>query len=628
MADKVPSWKHCYNAPNQEGLNGTQLNNEVSRTNTFVGEICQNSNDAYIHKYPDTDSFERNGPVRVEFDLFDMPVSEFPDIDEYRLNVDACYKEALTFQHQKNPQQVFQKMKDILDSGSIRVMRVSDYNTLGLEDFGTHNQLGSWNRLTVNSAIGDKDENSAGSKGVGKKSFYEMSHLRTLFFQTRNVAGEEAFVGRCSFHPFHRDKEFHYNYVGYYGYDEMGYEPIMVRHEFPAFAQERKESGTDIFIMGYNEEMDDWKFPIVSTIVKRFFVAIIRGYFTARVGDIDINQNTLDSVIETSISKSVRYEVEDKELDSLPEVVRAFREGQVIEHEGFDFYLIKSESKGRIITTKESTGMTIDPYYSPKSFCSGIIMAKGEFAKKISKCENPTHTKWNPTNATDGETEKWAFSALRSLQGFLGNAIKNIINSSLQESSDATGLGKILSAEPSSGDTGKPEAAVFGNAVISSNMRLKTSFAKSRGNEGQNENGSRDTDDDDDAEYPHSNKSRKKKTKTPKKRDPNGKPTVFYTANGYLSNVRVILESSGSYVVMMDSKRQGKVSIALNLVYENGTVGPHLPITEASYFDGTPIPCSDKYIVGPIQVYDYVRNKIRIETTYPVHCSVVLQVIK
>ena len=626
MSDAVPSWRHYYNAPNQEGVNGTQLNNEVSRTDTFVGEICQNSNDAYIRK--DESSFERAAPVRMEFDLFDMPVSEFPDLAEYRSNVDACYNEALVYHFEKNPQKVFQKMKDILDSGTIRVMRVSDYSTKGLEDFGTHNQLGSWNRLTVNSAIGDKSEDSGGSKGVGKKSFYEMSSLRTLFFQTRNLSGGEAFVGRCSFHPFHRDSEFQYNYVGYYGYDDMGYKPLVDRSTFPSFATDRKESGTDIFIMGYNEELADWTHPIVSTIVKRFFVAIIQGYFVARVGNIVIDKDTLDSVIQAAIANCSQYEVEDKELESLPEVIRAFREGEKKTYNDFDFYLIKSESKGRIITTKESTGMTIDPYYFSKSFCSGIVMAKGDFAKKISKCENPTHTKWNPTNATDSEIVEWATKALRSLHGSLSNAIRSVVNSSLGESSDAAGLGRILSAESGSDSGGKPQPAVFGNAVITANTKTKTSIAKVRGTDPQSEDGSRDPDIEDDAEYLHSRKPRKTKTNTRKKRDPNGKPTEFNTGNSHISNVRIVLESSGSYVVMMDSKRQHKVSIALNLVYENGTVGPQIPITKASYMDGTPIPCTDKCIVGPFQVYDYVRNKIRIETAYPAHCSVVMQVIK
>ena len=624
MSDGAPSWKHFKDPPNPEGLNGTQLNNEVSRTNTFVREICQNSNDAYIPKDPE--GFERAAPVRMEFELFDLPVSDIPDLDNFRDNIDRCYDEALTYSNNKNPRRVFQKMKNILDSGTVRVMRISDYNTKGLDDFGTRNQLGSWNRLTVNSAIGDKPEDNAGSKGVGKKSFYEMSYLRTLFFQTRNLSGGEAFVGRCSFQPFHRGEDL-FNHIGFYGYDDKGYMPLTDRGTFPSFATDRKESGTDIFIFGYNEDMSDWKYPIVSTIVKSFFVAIMKGYFVARVGDIVINRDTLDATIEKTIAKTAQYEVDDRELDTLPEVIRAFREGQKTEHEGFDFYLLKSESKGRIITTKESTGMTIDAHYSSRKYCSGIIMAKGEFARKISDCENPTHTNWNPTNAEDDDTRAWAKKALLSLQGSLGNAIKSIINQSLSESSDAVGLGKILSAESGPSSGGSPQSDVFGKIVLSGTTKMKTSGAKSRGNDEQMENGSRDSDDDF-SEYLHSNKRRKTRTDSRINKDDNGKPIRYLTANGYLSNVRIILESSGSYVVMMDSKRPGKVSIALNLIYENGSTGPHIPITKASYFDGSPIPCSDQNVIGPFQVYDLVRNKIRIETTYPDHCSVMLQVIK
>jgi hypothetical protein len=626
LTDPQPTWKHFKDPPTPEGLNGTQLNNEVSRTNTFVREICQNSNDAYILSSSESEKFGRVAPVRMEFDLFDLPVSDFPDLDNFRDNVDLCFEESLAFANNKGPGKVFQKMKDILDSGTVRVMRVRDFNTKGLEGFGTRNQLSSWNRLTVNSAIGDKPVDNAGSKGVGKKSFYEMSYLRTLFFQTRNLDSGEAFVGRCSFQPFHRGDDL-YNQIGFYAFDDKGYEPLLDRTRFPVFATDRSESGTDIFIMGYNEEMSDWKLPIVTTIVKSFFVAIIKGYFIARVGDVTIDRDTLGSVIEKAISKTSQYEIEDRELDSLPEVIRAFTDGKVFEHDGFDIYLVKSESKGRIITTKESTGMTIDPFYSQNRNCSGIIMAKGGFARRISDCENPTHTKWNPSNAEDYETRKWAKRALLSLQGSLGNAIKNIISQSLGESLDAAGLGKILSAEEGPSKGGSPQPDIFGKITLSDSTKVRASGPRPRGRDEQTENGSREPIDDD-AEYPHTDRHRKIRTDSRKRRDDSGRPTVFNTANGHLSNVRIVLESSGSYVLIVDSKRPGKVSIALNLVYENGITGPHLPVEKACYFDGTPIPCSDNDIVGPFQVYDYVRNKIRIWTSYPAHCSVALEVIK
>ena len=617
-------WRHYRNPPRPEGLNSTIMNNEVSRISTFVREICQNSNDAAVEN-SDPAQTKRDKPVIIEFNLETVPVRDFPDRLSYCSTIQKCIDEANTYEHNRVPYTTFCTMKKIMDSGKIRVMRVSDHNTVGLSDFGTKNQLGSWNRLTVNVAISDKPEDSAGSKGVGKNSFYEMSNLKTLFFQTRNLKNECAFVGRCSFIPYH-DGEDIIDSVGFYGHDDLGYSPITDESEFPPFASKRNDSGTDVFIFGYRDTSAEWKIPIIATIVKGFFISILEGDLVAIVGDRQIDKDNLDAVLNDLLARAHDGDEPDKELESLPEVIRAYREGEVFEYDDYEIRLIKSEGRGRIITTKRSTGMTVDANYSFGQ-CSGVIIAKGEFARKISKCENPTHTKWNPSNSDDEEIRLWAKKELNRLNGTLGNAVKKLIKSQFDESSDAAGLGKLLSVEKEGDKPEKTVPAVFGKIVLSKTTKSRKSSSDTEGNESKPLKASR-TDDDDESSYAHTKRHRKTTTNTHLTPDNHGFDKTFYKGNNTVSNIRVILETDGSYVILMDSKRNTKVSIALHQVYENGNQGPRLPISEVTYLDGTPIIHNEADTIGPFEVFDLVRNKIRVKTTYPAHCSVMVEVVK
>ena len=68
------------NSPQNIGINNIKIDSNEEDLKKFVRELCQNSNDA-----------RRDGEtVRIEFELFDIPASEFPDLVVFRAHFNSC----------------------------------------------------------------------------------------------------------------------------------------------------------------------------------------------------------------------------------------------------------------------------------------------------------------------------------------------------------------------------------------------------------------------------------------------------------------------------------------------------------------------------------------------------------
>ena len=177
-------------------------------------EICQNSMDA---------RFDKNKPVVIEFSCFSIESREILDYNTLKNSINSCL-EFWTEQKNKKTIDFFKKAKKIIESKSVNVLRISDYNTTGL--LGSDKEYNTpWHNLVKAAGVSDKEGTSGGSFGIGKAAPFACSDIRTLFYATRDIKGLSAFQGIAklvSFREkgFFKDRDSITTGTGYYSADK------------------------------------------------------------------------------------------------------------------------------------------------------------------------------------------------------------------------------------------------------------------------------------------------------------------------------------------------------------------------------------------------------------------------
>lgn len=94
-----------------------------------------------------------------------------------------------------------ERFEKVLNEETISVLKISDYNTKGL------NQK-NYESLVLGNAYSEKDnENSAGSKGIGKAAPFAASDLRMVFYNTVPTNDNPKSAGVMNFVSFEFDEE-------------------------------------------------------------------------------------------------------------------------------------------------------------------------------------------------------------------------------------------------------------------------------------------------------------------------------------------------------------------------------------------------------------------------------------
>lgn len=225
-------------------------------------EVGQNSRDA-------ADTL----PVRLSFDLLEVPAGEIPALGKFREAVDCCLQKASASGNAKGLA-FFAQAKATLAGSHLKILRISDLNTTGLR--GPAESGTPFHSLVKGSGVGLKmSESSGGSFGIGKNAAYAVSDIQAVFYSTiyestgtkerrflaqgkavlishTDLGGQplraHAYWGRSAFRPF----------------DDMNSAPPWLR---------RDEVGTSMFIMGFRET-PDWQKRNTCSLIQNFFHAV------------------------------------------------------------------------------------------------------------------------------------------------------------------------------------------------------------------------------------------------------------------------------------------------------------------------------------------------------------------
>lgn len=421
--------------------NGQIIGISDSGTETFKGnpllslarEICQNSLDA---------AFDDDTEVRVDFSMFQITREQFPDHDGLK----EAFQKSLYFwkdQSDTKAKDFFEKGIAVLEKQYIPCLRISDYNTTGLTGVREIRNT-SWVNLTKSSGVSDKKGSSGGSYGIGKFAPFACSELQTVFYNTVNIDGEQAFQGISRITSFFIDesKGLISTGMGFFGANDN--KPMFVSKSLDdTHIREVNETGTDIFVLGFRE-MDDtnWKLKILNSVLSGFLYAILKKKLSVMIDNITVDSSTLEQVISTysdAIDQNIVHFYNVLKSQDTRWFDEDFSKMGIIR-----MGVLKGDGLQNKVAMIRKNGMKIRDMTIATGFMTymAVMIIEGDninaFLRSI---ENPQHTKWEADRHTRPQQARLVLKNLNAkIQEFL-----NSMNDSDETDSISPVIGGYLS---------------------------------------------------------------------------------------------------------------------------------------------------------------------------------------
>ena len=264
----------------------------------LVREVIQNSMDAKVDGLYE--------PVHVAFSETEISTSVIGG-NSLRPHVESCLGLAKE-KGQTDAVIAYTNALDALSQPTVSCLSVIDSGTIGLvED--------NWNALVVQEGVVHKNRPaSGGSNGIGKNAVFNVSDLQTVMYSTRYLARrkgrEEKLQGksRLATHPEQTGEQTQLQHIGFYRTEDR--QPLRGRQIPDVFRL--AETGTGIFILGFNAHCSNWARTAIAAVLDNFFFAIHNRHLVIEVQAnpeqqaITLNHETIDQHFAT-IGKSENY---------------------------------------------------------------------------------------------------------------------------------------------------------------------------------------------------------------------------------------------------------------------------------------------------------------------------------
>lgn len=414
---------------------------------SLAREIVQNSLDAS----------NSNKPVLVEFNLFSIKQAEVPGSQEFQQEIIPLAQQ--TWAGDLKTKNLLKRMADTLDQPIVNVLKISDYQTTGLNPK-------NWQSLIEQTGSSVKEnDNSGGSFGIGKGAPFAVSDLRMVFYNTKTNDIAAQSIGVSKFVSFDLADGNTTQGTGYYGANEN----VPFEEDVIFDPKRRTENGTDVYVMGFNiTDFPNWQEQIILSILDNFLVAIFDQELHVKVGNQMISKRTLPKLIE---HVKANKELASKYVDLISYYqVLTDPNHLVIKMPGFaEIPLAKNEAvlilsnqtlNNRKVLMTRKMGMKIfnRDHISAILQFSGVFHATGvELNGYLKSLENPNHDKWSVDRAQDLKKAK---SLLDDIYQFIETEVVKNFAEKATEEVDAFGINNFL---PNDLDKLKNDDAVKSN---------------------------------------------------------------------------------------------------------------------------------------------------------------------
>jgi len=355
-------------------------------------EIIQNAIDA-----------KRGDSVNVVFQLEYHNNDTFPGYKDLK---EVISKSKIFWAHNEEAIELLAKAQSCLNQKAIPFLKISDYNTKGLNG-GDHDRTGRWYNLVRSRGSSPKSGGEGGSFGIGKGAPFASSPLRVVFYSSRSVEtpDEIAFQGVAELVSFELDGDVKRG-TGIFGINNSS---IRSSQQIPpGFV--RKEIGTDIFIAGYEDETG-WENDLIQSILRNFWYAIYRQELTVQVGSKSISHETL----EIHLAQFFLKEKTKDHIEPIGNPLQYYltvkhgklfqKELRIIGHVSFYFREIEDPLNYVAMMRKSHMIVCAWRFMFPGNF-AGVFICENDIGnKELRKMEPPAHDKWDiKRNNLNGST--------------------------------------------------------------------------------------------------------------------------------------------------------------------------------------------------------------------------------
>lgn len=589
---------------------------------SLAREICQNSLDA-----------ASNYPVRVDFDTFLLPLSKLPGENELKDTFEKCsmfWKD----QKAKTTKDFFANAIDKMSSDKVTILRISDFNTKGL--CGSNNIYDintDWYRLTKSSGSSDKKGPAGGSFGIGKFAPFACSDFSTVFYSTYDMEDKFAYQGVSRLVTFKRDDAETTQGIGYFGNEKNT--PVFSQFNLDStFTRNPGDYGTDIFILGYKYCGDDWEDKIVTAILDGFLGAIWNERLVLKVGQIEINKQTLGGLMDDYKEELVA----NRSYASEYYQVLTSKETSWFENENhlglgkikFGALIGNSEFHRKAAMIRQ-TGMKIkdaDRLSGYIPFAAVMFIEGDKINEKLRLIENPEHTEWQPERSAKPIEAK---AIVKSLNDFMIECIESCVADGNVSEIDVAGAGNYLPDLPEDANETHREEAITDKTIGTIEKKIVNKKAIPR-NDSQKTNidseqplSGSPSDDPESLDWPHTNNPKptppSPKPPSPIAPNPEGKQKTNKTFEVVPSKfLPICLDTKkGKYVLMFVPAINGvNGKIELYLSGENGIY--HAPVVNASLIGGGEVLVNENKLSG-LEFKKDTPLRISVDLDYSDYCS-------
>lgn len=396
---------------------------------SLVRELGQNSLDA---KAPGS-----NGPVRMVFELNDFPTESIPGIETLGLHIRASHETICSL---TGPSKDYESAVSTLERNRIPVLRISDYNTTGLQghENDTNSALAA---LTRTNGVSAKPRGKGGSYGIGAAAGTFNSRIFTTYWTTATAANpDETVLAARTDLATHTIGDERFDATGFFLNIEKQNEFEYMRTTAPLMGFDRRlEPGTDTFIPAYRgAETDPDLLEIRKCFVENFFAAI-------REGKLEVEGKTTKS---TWILNAATLAAEIDDFPDIKPFYYALEQEPIIGSiDGLGevklfVNLDPTLSKRHHTLLMRSPLMTVTDY-RPRSLpnYAAVFLCDDDSGNELLRSlEPPTHDDWVRDDPDFPQGKK----LVKEIHAFIRQAIRSLISVKQGEEIEIKGLNELL----------------------------------------------------------------------------------------------------------------------------------------------------------------------------------------
>lgn len=476
-----------------DGNDASQEHFTGHRLTSVAREIGQNTNDARSD-----DACTASVPAVVSFEKIYLSPDEIPDISGLREKLRGCINYAK--EHLGNQEYVrfYQEALTALSKARIPTLRVSDWNTTGLE--GPFSGASPAIAFAKGKGISKKaSATSGGSRGIGKNAIFTISDLRTSFFSTYyrdKTSGELAFLSQGkSVLISDLDNSSIRRGTGYCGGPKAM--AIESEEDVPHWLQRIHHKpkgqildlrGLSLFALGFNQGAD-WHFKLAASALITFFSAIQRRRLEFHITDskntqIIDHKSYLDFFEDAQIVQSL--DADEKRQFDKAKIYATLLEEAEAESASVRVEYFESQNLGKFrlcIKVQDDlpktvalirTGMLITESmpllskFSGKDFVAVLEAQTDKGVSFLRSLEGAEHNALEPDRIENSDERKKARKLLRDVTKRAREIIDRYISIEIDKADEIEELAQFFPYEidPSEDDREKSELNPLGRLIL------------------------------------------------------------------------------------------------------------------------------------------------------------------